>query len=81
MQQHDENNYGIDDFSGLGILDARLICHIDRDRYDNYYKLRMSTIDVLFTIDDDSILVIDKENIYYVYGERNVLLLTYTKSS
>lgn len=66
IQQHDENNYGIDDFSGLGILDARLICHFDNDRYYDYYKLRMSTSDVLFTIDDDSILVVDKENIYYV---------------
>ena len=31
IQKYDENNYGIDDFSGLGILDARLICHFDND--------------------------------------------------
>ena len=66
IQKYDENNYGIDDFSGLGILDARLICHFDNDRYYDYYKLRMSTSDVLFTIDDDSILVVDKDNIYYI---------------
>ncbi len=66
IQQYDKNNYGIDNFSGLGILDARLICHFDKDRYYDYYKLRMSTSDVLFTIDDDSILVVDKDNIYYV---------------
>ena len=66
IQKYDENNYGIDDFSGLGILDARLICHFDNDRYYDYYKLRISTSDVMFTIDDDSILVVDKDNIYYV---------------
>lgn len=66
IQKYDENNYGIDDFSGLGILDARLICHFDNDRYYDYYKLRMSTSDVLFTIDDDSILVVDNDNIYYL---------------
>lgn len=66
IQQYDENNYGIDNFSGLGVLDARLICHFDKDRYYDYYKLRMSTSDVLFTIDDDSVLVVDKDNIYYV---------------
>lgn len=66
IQKYDENNYGIDDFSGLGILDARLICHFDNDRYYDYYKLRTSTSDVVFTIDDDNILVVDKNNIYYV---------------
>lgn len=66
IQQYDENNYGIDNFSGLGVLDARLICHFDKDRYYDYYKLRMSTTDVLFTIYDDSILVVDKDNIYYI---------------
>lgn len=66
IQQYDENNYSIDDFSGLGIIDACLICHFDKNRYYDYYKLRMSTSDVLFTIDDDSILVVDKDNIYYV---------------
>lgn len=66
IQKYDENNYGIDDFSGLGILDARLICHFDNDRYYDYYKLRTSTSDVVFTIDDDNILVVDKDNIYYV---------------
>lgn len=66
IQKYDENNYGIDDFSGLGILDARLICHFDNDRYYDYYKLRMSTSDVVFTIDDDSILVVDNDNIYYL---------------
>lgn len=66
IQQYDENNYGIDNFLGLGILDARLICHFDKDRYYDYYKLRMSTTDLLFTINDDSILVVDKDNIYYV---------------
>ena len=66
IQKYDENNYGIDDFSGLGILDARLICHFDNDRYYDYYKLRISTSDVLFTIDDDNILVVDKDNIYYL---------------
>ena len=66
IQKYDENNYGIDDFSGLGILDARLICHFDSDRYYDYYKLRISTSDVLFTIDDDNILVVDKDNIYYL---------------
>ena len=66
IQKYDENNYGIDDFSGLGILDARLICHFDNDRYYDYYKLRISTSDGMFTIDDDSILVVDKDNIYYI---------------
>lgn len=66
IQKYDENNYGIDDFSGLGILDARLICHFHNDRYYDYYKLRTSTSDVVFTIDDDSILLVDKDNIYYV---------------
>lgn len=66
IQKYDENNYGIDDFSGLGILDARLICHFDNDRYYDYYKLRTSTSDVVFTIDDDNILVVDKNNIYYI---------------
>lgn len=66
IQKYDENEYAIDDFSGLGVLDARLICHFDKDRYYDYYKLRMSTSDVLFTIDDNSILVVDKDNIYYV---------------
>lgn len=66
IQKYDENEYAIDDFSGLGVLDARLICHFDKDRYYDYYKLRMSTSDVLFTIDDDSVLVVDKDNIYYV---------------
>lgn len=66
IQKYDENNYGIDDFSGLGILDARLICHFDNDRYYDYYKLRMLTSDVVFTIDDDSVLVVDKDNIYYI---------------
>lgn len=66
IQKYDENNYGIDDFSGLGILDARLICHFDNDRYYDYYKLRTSTSDVVFTIDDDSILLVDKDNIYYI---------------
>lgn len=28
IQQYDENNYGIDNFLGLGILGARLICHL-----------------------------------------------------
>lgn len=65
IKQYDENNYDIDNFSGLGVLDARLICHFDKDRYYDYYKLRMSTTDVLFIIDDDSILVVDKDNIYY----------------
>lgn len=66
VQQYDENNHGIDNFSGLGVLDARLICHFNKDRYYDYYKLKMSTSDVLFTIDDDSVLVVDKDNIYYV---------------
>lgn len=66
IQKYDDNNVGIEDFSGMGLLNARLICHFDEDRYDDYCKLRMSTTDVVFRIGENDILVVDGNEFYYV---------------
>ena len=56
VKRYDDNNVGLEDFSGLGLFDSILMCHLNELEKQNKFKIEYLT-------DSDSIVVTDSESV------------------
>ena len=64
ITKYDENNVGLEDFSGLGLFDGILMCHYTSQRREHLNELeKQNKYKIQYLTDSDSILVTDTETL------------------
>lgn len=64
VKRYDDNNVGLEDFSGLGLFDSILLCHYTTDRREHLNELeKQGKYKIQHLTDSDSIVVTDFESV------------------
>ena len=64
VKRYDENNVGLEDFSGLGLFDGILMCHYTAQRREHLNELeKQNKYKIQYLTDSDSIIVTDSESV------------------